>query len=152
MADQVSVTTEIDAPAEEVWSMVADLPRMPEWSPENDGVTWRNGATSAGPGARFGGTNRRGAKSWRTSGTVLDSVPGRLLSFRITALGCRVSVWTYRFEPTDSGCAVTETWVDERNALIKALGRVASGVSDRVTHNRAGMVETLANLKAAAEV
>ena len=151
MADQVSVTTEIRAPAEQVWAMVADLPRMKEWSPENDGAVWRKGATSAVPGASFSGTNSRGKKSWETVGTIVEAEPGRVLSFRVTAVGMKVALWTYRFEPTDSGCAVTETWTDERNALVKALGKPVSGVSDRRTHNATGMEETLAKLKAAAE-
>jgi uncharacterized protein YndB with AHSA1/START domain len=151
MADQVSVTTEIHAPADRVWAMVADLPRMKEWSPENDGVVWRKGATSAVPGATFSGTNSQGRKSWETAGMIVEAEPGRVLSFRVTAVGMKVALWTYRFEPTDTGCTVTETWTDERNALVKALGRPVSGVSDRVTHNTAGMEQTLANLKTAAE-
>jgi hypothetical protein len=53
MADHVSVTTQIEAPATTVWALVADLPRMGEFSPENDGATWLKGATSATVGARF---------------------------------------------------------------------------------------------------
>ena len=151
MPDELHVTTEIAAPADTVWAMVADLPRMHEWSPENDGVTWVKGAAGAAPGARFTGTNSRGTKSWTTSGPVLEVEPGRLLSFRVTAVGQKVSVWSYRFEATESGCTVTETWRDERNLLVKALGKPVSGVSDRAAHNRAGMEQTLANLKAAAE-
>jgi uncharacterized protein YndB with AHSA1/START domain len=151
MADDVSVTAEINAPAERVWAMVADLGRMGEWSPENDGATWRNGATSAVPGARFTGSNHNGSKRWRTLGTILESEPGRVLSFRVTAVGQKVSVWRFRFEPTGSGCSVTETWIDERNALVKAAGRWVSGVADRTAHNRVGMERTLASLKAAAE-
>ena len=151
MADQVTVTTEIHAPTERVWAMVADLPRMKEWSPENSGAVWRKGATSAVPGASFSGTNSRGTKSWDTVGTIVEAEPGRILSFRVTAVGMKVALWTYRFEPTDDGCVVTESWTDERNALVKALGKSVSGVSDRRTHNEAGMVQTLANLKAAAE-
>ena len=151
MADQVSVTTEIHAPAEQVWAMVADLPRMKEWSPENVGVVWRRGAVSAEPGATFSGTNSQGRKTWQTAGRIVEAEPGRVLSFRITAGGMKVALWTYRFEPTGSGCTVTETWTDQRNALVRALGKPVSGVSDRVAHNTAGMERTLANLKAAAE-
>jgi uncharacterized protein YndB with AHSA1/START domain len=151
MGDRVEVSTEIHAPASRVWALVADLPRMAEWSPENDGVTWRGGATAAVPGASFGGTNHNGGKSWRTSGTVLQAVPGEVLSFRVRAAGLKVSVWTYRFEETADGCRVTESWVDERGRLVKALGRPVSGVGDRAVHNRSGMETTLANLKAAAE-
>ena len=151
MAGHLHVTTEIDAPAAQVWAMVADVTRMGEWSPENDGAVWRRGASSAVPGATFSGTNSQGRKSWETTCTVVEAEPGRVLSFRVTAVGMRVALWTYRFESTDSGCRVTEEWVDERNALVKAMGRPVSGVSDRVAHNRAGMEQTLANLKAAAE-
>ena len=151
MTDRVTVSTVIDAPGERVWAMVADLTRMPEWSPENVGVEWRKGATTAVPGAVFSGTNANGSKSWRTTGTVVEAEPGRVLTFRVRAVGMRVAQWTYRFDPTDTGCLVTETWLDERNALLKVLGRQATGVADRATANRAGMEETLARLKAAAE-
>ncbi len=151
MAEEVSVTTEIDAPAAQVWAMVADLPRMGEWSPENDGATWRKGATGAVPGAKFTGENSRDKKSWTTTGTILEADPGKVLSFRVTVAGIKVAVWRYSFEPTDSGCAVTETWIDERSALAKALGKPVSGVADRTTHNRENIEQTLASLKAAAE-
>jgi uncharacterized protein YndB with AHSA1/START domain len=151
MADQLSVATEIHASAEQVWAMVADLTRMKEWSPENDGAVWTKGSTGAVPGATFSGTNSRGKKSWETMGRIVEAEPGRVLSFRITAVGMKVALWTYRFEPTATGCRVTESWSDERNALVKALGKPVSGVADRAAHNRAGMEQTLANLKAAAE-
>src|SRR5664280_267285 len=63
----------------------------------------------------------------------------------------KVALWPYRFEPTDGGCRVTESWSDERNALVKALGKPVSDVADRPAHNRAGMEQTQANLKAAAQ-
>jgi uncharacterized protein YndB with AHSA1/START domain len=151
MADQLHVTTEIAAPADQVWAMVADLTRMREWSPENVSVVWRKGATSAVPGATFAGTNAHGKKSWKTVGRVVEAEPGCVLSFRVTASGMKVALWTYRFEPTSTGCLVTEEWDDERNALVKALGKPVSGVADRVAHNRAGMEQTLANLRAATE-
>ena len=152
MGDELHVSTEIHAPADQVWALVADLPRMREWSPENSGVVWTKGATRAVPGATFSGTNSQGGKSWETKGSIVEAEPGRVLSFRVTAVGMKVALWAYRFEATATGCVVTETWTDERNALVKALGKPVSGVSDRVTHNRAGMEQTLANLKAAAEV
>jgi len=151
MADHVSVTTEIAAPPEKVWSMVSDLTRMHEWSPENERASWLKGATGAAPGATFKGTNKSGKKEWATKGTVVEAVPGRALSFRVTAMGVKVALWSYRIEPSADGCTVTESWDDERSGLAKALGKPISGVADRVSHNRAGMEETLRNLKAAAE-
>jgi len=151
MAEGVSVSLRIDAPAEEVWALVADLPRMAEWSPENDGVEWTHGATGPALGARFKGTNSHGAKSWSTNGEVVACEPGRLFTFRITAVGTKVSEWSFHVEPMDAGCRVTETWIDQRGALTKVISRSVSGVGDRAAHNHATMEETLHRLKAAAE-
>jgi uncharacterized protein YndB with AHSA1/START domain len=151
MADQVSVTREIGVPADQVWAMVSDLTRMGEWSPENEGATWLKGATGPTPGATFRGTNRNGKKTWSTDGTVVDAEPGRLFTFRTTAAGFKVAEWRYAFETTATGCRVTETWIDQRGRLAKILGTPVSGVSDRATHNRASMEETLDRLKDAAE-
>ena len=145
------MTTEIAAPPDKVWSMLADLTRMHEWSPENEEATWSKGASAAAPGAEFKGINRAGKHKWATRGTVVEAVPGRVLSFRVTGMRARVALWTYRIEPTADGCSVTETWVDERNPLTRLVGRPVSGVVDRATHNREGMEVTLRNLKAAAE-
>jgi uncharacterized protein YndB with AHSA1/START domain len=151
MADQVSVTREIAAPADQVWTMVSDLPRMGEWSPENEGATWLRGASGPVAGATFRGTNRNGKKTWSTDGTVVEVEPGRLFSFRTKAAGFKVAEWRYAFETTTTGCRVTETWIDQRGRLAKILGAPVSGVSDRATHNRASMEETLDRLKEAAE-
>jgi len=152
MADQVSVSEEIGAPAERVWAMVADVTRMGEWSPETKGAVWLKGATTATPGASFRGTNRNGKKQWETTATIIAADPGKTLSFKVTAVaGVKVSEWRYDFDDTESGCRVTETWIDRRNGLTKVLGKPISGVDDREEHNKAGMVETLSRLKAAAE-
>ena len=129
MPEQLSVTQEIDAPADKVWAMVSDLTRMGEWSPENEGATWLRGATGPTVGATFRGMNRNGKKKWTTSGTIVELDPGRLLAFRTTAAGFKVAEWRYAFETTSSGCRVIETWIDQRGAVAKALGKPVSGVA-----------------------
>lgn len=151
MADEVSVSTEIAAPAERVWAMVSDVTRMGEWSPETEGAEWVGGATGPVRGAKFRGTNRNGRKSWKTGATVIAAEPGRRFSFRVAAAGLKVSEWHYAFESTPGGCTVTETWVDQRGGLARVLGKPVSGVEDRAEHNRQGMAKTLERLKAAAE-
>ena len=131
--------------------MVADVTRMGEWSPENEGATWLRGATDPKPGATFRGKNRNGRKTWTSVGTIVDAEPGRLLTFRVTAPGLKVAEWRYAFETTATGCRVTETWIDQRGRLVKALGKPVSGVADRASHNRVSMEQTLERLKAAAE-
>jgi uncharacterized protein YndB with AHSA1/START domain len=152
MTDEVSVSRDVAAPPEQVWAMVADVTRMGEWSPETEGAVWLGDASGPAVGARFRGTNRNGKKRWNTVARVVDAEPGRAFAFQVTAIGFKVAEWRYTFEPTDHGCRVTETWIDQRGRTATTLGKPVSGVADRGTHNRAGMEETLDRLKAAAEV
>ncbi len=151
MSEQVSVTREIAAPAEQVWAMVSDVTRMGEWSPENEGGTWLGDAPGPRPGAKFRASNRLGKKQWKTVATVVDADPGRRFSFSVAAAGLKVAEWGYAFEPTAVGCRVTETWTDRRPGFFKPIARLATGVADRATHNRTGMEQTLERLAAAAE-
>jgi uncharacterized protein YndB with AHSA1/START domain len=151
MGQQVSVSREIKASPEALWAMVSDVTRMGEWSPETQSCVWLKGAAGPAPGARFNGHNQNGKKKWDTVSTVVDCDPGRTFSFRAQAAGLKIALWTYTFEPTPGGCAVTETWTDERGAFVKWAGKVISGVAERDAHNRTGMEKTLERLAAAAE-
>jgi hypothetical protein len=124
---------------------------MGEWSPENEGGTWLGGASGPKPGARFRAANRVGKRKWKTLATVVDADPGRRFSFRVTTMGLKVAEWSYVFEPLNTGCRVTETWVEQRAKLFKPIAGIATGVADRATHNRAGMEQTLERLATAAE-
>jgi uncharacterized protein YndB with AHSA1/START domain len=150
MAD-VEVRRDVTAPADTVWALLADLSRMPEWSPENERVEWLGGMTAAAPGARFRGTNRNGSKSWKSQGEITELDDGRRLVFRVKAGPFPVAEWRYEVEPTSDGCRVTEAWTDRRGTLMRTLSRFATGVADRPSHNRQGMEETLRRLAAAAE-
>ncbi|MGD0394397.1 MAG: SRPBCC family protein [Acidimicrobiales bacterium] len=151
MTEEASVSEEIAAPAERVWAMVSDVTQMGRWSPENEGATWLRGATGPQPGAQFQGVNRNGKKTWTSIGTIVECEPPRVFSFRIKAVGLKVAEWRYEFETTATGCRVTETWVDQRGPLIKALGKSTTGVKDRAAHNQTTMLETLEKLKLEAE-
>jgi uncharacterized protein YndB with AHSA1/START domain len=151
MAGQVTVTREIQAPAQRVWGLVADVTRMGEWSPENTGATWLPGVKGPQPGARFVGTNRNGWRRWWTIATITDSDPGRVLRFRVTAPVLKVAEWGYAFEATPAGCRVTESWTDLRGRLFKQVSERVSGVRDRAERNRTNMEHTLDRIKAAME-
>ncbi len=151
MTEPVTVSRDINAPADQVWAMVSDVTRMGEWSPEAVGATWLKGASGPAPGAKFKGSNQNGKKKWNTIATVVDAEPGKLFSFRVTAVGLKIAEWRYSFESNATGCRVTETWIDQRGKIAASFGKPASGVSDRLTHNRAGMETTLERLAAAAE-
>lgn len=151
MTTEVSVSRDVAAPAEVVWAMISDVTRMGEWSPETTACTWKGDATGPVVGARFVGRNRNGRRQWSTACEVVAADPGRSFAFDVTVGPLKVARWEYRLEPTDDGCRVTETWTDQRGAIAKLAGGPASGVKDRVEHNRAGMAHTLGRLAAAAE-
>jgi len=151
-SEPIEATTTIGAPPGEVYALVADLPRMGEWSPETTGITWLGGATEPRPGARFRGANRHGKHRWSTTCTVVAAEPGRELSWKSSLFGRPVALWRYSFEPDgQGGTRVTETTEDQRRAVFRALGGMASGVSDRKSHNAESMRVTLERIKAAAE-
>ena len=143
--------TDITAAPEVVWSLISDVTRMGEWSPEATGAIWKAGATGPALGAKFKGTNANGKKSWKTDCEITAFEPGRAFGFRVTAGPLKIAEWDYRIEPTGTGCHVTETWTDNRGGFAKFAGRFASGVADRDDHNRTNMEHTLAALKTAAE-
>ena len=147
----VSVTQDISAPAELVWALVTDLPRMGEWSPENLGGEWVKGATGAAVGARFKGRNKNGNKAWSTSVKVNEVDAPNKFSFALMALGKNWCDWVYEITPSGAGCTVTHSWIDHRSTFAGRLGKLVSGVSNRAEHNRRNMEATLKNLKAAAE-
>lgn len=80
MAYPTAESRDIAAPAEKLWSLVSDLPRMGEWSPENAGGKWVKGATGPALGARFKGNNKNGVRRWSTTVTSWRASPTRCSS------------------------------------------------------------------------
>ena len=144
-------STDIAAPAEEIWSLVSDLPRMGEWSPENTGGRWLGGATGPAEGARFRGSNRKGLRRWSTTCTVTAADAGRKFAFNVDFGPVPISTWEYTFTTNGNSTTVVEEWTDRRPLWMKLGGIPAMGVADRAAHNRRGMEHTLDRLKAAAE-
>ena len=135
----VSRSTVVAAPADRVFALVSDLPAMAELSPEAAGGTWKDGG---GPrlGAVYAGRNRRGARRWSTVSPVTAYEPGRTFAFAVRSVGMPVATWTYDLEPVEGGTRVTETWTDQRGALIRTAGTLVTGVKDRETHNAAALL------------
>jgi len=149
MAYPIAESREIAAPAETVWKLVADLPRMGEWSPENQGGKWVKGAKGPGPGAVFTGHNKNGVRRWSTTVTVVECEPARAFEIKVTVGPFAVAKWRYDFEATDGGCRVTESWDDNRSGFVKVVAR-PMGLHDEA-HTRSQMAATLTNLAKAAE-
>src|SRR4051812_11273192 len=124
MTDSTSISVErvVAAPAERLWAMISDVPRMCEFSPENTACEWIGATKAPVVGARFRGTNQHGKRKWKTVATVVDAEPGRSFAFVVKAGPFGVARWEYRFDATDDGgCRVTETWIDQRGIVGRTL-------------------------------
>ena len=147
----ISRSIDVAAPAERVWELVSDLPRMGEYSPENRGGSWSGGATGPALGAVFRGRNRSGRRSWSTRSEVVRCERGRAFAFAVSAVGMPVAQWSYELEPTRDGCRLTETWTDRRGPLMVRLGKLTTGVADRAGFTAQSIEQTLARVKERAE-
>jgi hypothetical protein len=61
------------------------------------------------------------------------------------------STWGYRFEPTESGCRVTEWSDDLRPEAVLDFSQQISGIDDRTERNRRTMSLTLERLASSLE-
>jgi len=150
-ARQGEVSTHFDASPEKVWSIVANVDRMGEWSPECYRVDWLDGASSpAKPGACFKGHNKWGPVRWSMACEVKTADPGREVSWSTVQNGRDVVTWRYRFEPDGSGTKVTESfqvhWLPPLAWLFEDVLMV-----NRDRHREAAMRATLERIKAVAE-
>jgi uncharacterized membrane protein len=148
---QDSHSVVIQAPAERIYALVADMPRMGEWSPECQRVEWTDGSTAPAEGAAFIGHNRggpAGLMKWSRRGRVLTADPGREFVF-VTEEGGKEGVqWRYHFEPVEDGTRVTESYEVHR---IPAWARIVDVPTNRARELREALEHTLEQLKSAAE-
>jgi uncharacterized protein YndB with AHSA1/START domain len=139
---------DIDAPVSKVWSLVSDLSRMPQWSPQ---CRMMKLLGPLRPGTRTLNLNRRNMLFWPTTSTITEVVPERKLAFRIPL---NTSVWTYELEPTATGTRLVETRHAENGvtAISTAATKAALGGVDSFEKELVdGMNQSLKRIKAAAE-
>jgi Polyketide cyclase / dehydrase and lipid transport len=101
--ETLTASTEVRASAQQVYSVISDVTRIPEWSPETRRAEW------LAPD-RFRAWNRRRLGRWRTIANVVEAEPGRRFSFVVQAMGGDWTQWTYLIEPgsTAAGTRLTE--------------------------------------------
>lgn len=146
-----SVSVEVDASRERLYDLIADLPRMGEWSPECSSVEWTNGATGPVAGATFLGRNKtgpRGLVKWSRKGRVVAAERGREFAFATEEGGKEGVIWRYRFERKGDRTLVTEAYEVHK---IPVWARILDVPTNRHKQLLAGMRHTLGKLKTAAE-
>lgn len=147
-SDMLEFSTEIDAPVERVWSIVSDLKRMGEWSPQCRKMVVFG---EVRPGTRTLNLNRKGLLVWPTTAKVVALSPKERIAFRVSE---NKTMWSYTLEATDSGTRVTE----RREAPDGTTGfsqffvrRFLGGNRGLESDLRRGMETTLARIKTEAE-
>jgi uncharacterized protein YndB with AHSA1/START domain len=147
-APLLQAQVDINAPVAKVWSLVSDLSRMPQWSPQCRLMKaigpLRQGATTIN-------LNRRGRMFWPTTSVVTEVIPEKKIAFRVPI---NHTIWSYELEPTDTGTRLVESRHAENgttafsNISINALMGGVPGFERELVD---GMNATLSRIKAAAE-
>lgn len=139
---------DIHAPVPQVWALISDLRRMPQWSPQCRAMLVL-GRTRVG--AKAINLNRRNKTFWPTTCTVTEIVPQRKLAFRVDL---NAMVWSYELEPIEGGTRVVETRrAPEGFKTVPTLlvDKMMGGVPSFEQELVAGMNESLRRIKTAAE-
>jgi hypothetical protein len=108
--DRDELSIHVDSPPEDVYAIVADVTRTPEYSPEVASCVWLGGAVEPALGARFKAQNKIGKSRWSNKPIVTAVLPAREFAFARTEPFCGTLHWRYRFEPEDGGTRVTESY------------------------------------------
>ncbi|MBB3039085.1 SRPBCC family protein [Hoyosella altamirensis] len=144
----------IRADPQSLYELIADVTRMPEFSPYIRKVTWIRGATGPTVGARFKAVNAMGrGPAWFNKPVVTVVDPGREFAFERTEPFAGTIEWRYRFEPVNGGTRMIESY-----RVVKPVSRVGwfiigtlYGIKDDRAVLRKGMEETLQRIQATAE-
>ncbi|HWC35394.1 MAG TPA: SRPBCC family protein [Mycobacteriales bacterium] len=148
------VSRHIEARPEALYSLVSDVTRTPEYSPEVVKCTWIKGATGPVVGARFKAINHAGrVPDWPNKPVVTVADAGRAFAFERSEVGGGTIEWRYTFEPEGTGTLVTESYTVLKpvNALGWFIIDTLAGLKDRESDLRRGMTESLDRIAAIVE-
>lgn len=142
----------VAAPPDQVWDLLTDFDRMPDWSPELVRMLpLKRGGLRVGQW--YLGINRRKAAVWPTRSVVAVVEPGRCVAWDTTSSGAR---WIWELEPAPED---GRTRVVHRRPVPERITRMSKifaplalgGSAEHADELEAGMAQTVARLKAAAE-
>lgn len=150
VAPLLEESTTIDAAPEKVWTLVSDLGRMSEWSPQVVKTFVRGRPIQLG--TKMININRRGLLVWPTQSKVVRFEPQREIAFRVKD---NFTIWSFTLEGDGAGgtrLTQRREAPDGISNISRALTeRVLGGVADFQVELGEGMRETLAKIKVAAE-
>lgn len=140
----------VAATPERVWSVLTDLRRMPQWSPE---LVRMVALTPGGlkTGQQYLGVNRRKAVVWPSRNVVATLDAPRTLAWDTPTSGAR---WIYDLSADGAGTRVVHRrTVPKRLTALSSIFATAllGGAEGHAEELEAGMAQTLQRLKAAVE-
>jgi uncharacterized protein YndB with AHSA1/START domain len=159
---RIDVETIVQADPEIVWDLVADVTKVPEWSPECVYTAWLDQSADVRAGTRFTGRNRaRNGFEWTVTCVVTEAERPDTFGWVVLAdpnePNVPSSVWRYKLARVPSGgTRVRESfthgpgqsglrWMVERQP-----DRAAHLIEDRRRRLRENMLKTLDGMKVAA--
>jgi hypothetical protein len=141
----------VAASPEAVYDLIADITNMGTWSPVCKECWWDDGANGA-VGEWFTGRNELPDRTWETRCEVVAAERGKEFAWIV---GGTITRWSYALEPTPDGTRLTESWefLPGGAAMFEQRFGDDAGaqLANREALARAGMPETLAAIKRAAE-
>jgi uncharacterized protein YndB with AHSA1/START domain len=141
-------TIDIDAPPAEVWRVVSDVTRTPEWSPVCHRCEWLGGATGPAVGVRFRGHNRLNGARWSRECEITAADPGAVFAFSTLFRGEESTRWRYRLGPAGSGTKVSEAYEVVRIPRWVRAMRLLPGAMAKTERDTQTNIETsLSRLK-----
>ncbi|MBX5330746.1 SRPBCC family protein [Rhodococcus fascians] len=149
MSKTLEATIDIDASPQAVWSVVSDLQRMGEWSPQCKKMKVFGGPV--GKGTRTLNINRKGLLVWPTSAKVVTFEPNKALAFRIVE---NRTIWSYTLTPTATGTTVVEKReAPSGTSAVSSLlvKRILGGIDEFDVELVEGMNSTLRRIKTECE-
>lgn len=143
----IAASVEMHATPEEVWTLLADPRRMPEFSPELRKVFMLG--RRRGEGARFVGLNRRKAVVWPSNSRVVRYEPARAIAWHVLEAN---ATWIYELEATAAGTRVTgRRELPGYTVTSRLMTRVLGGAHGHDRELAAGIRQTLERMKAVVE-
>jgi uncharacterized protein YndB with AHSA1/START domain len=149
LSKTLEATIDIDASPQAVWSVVSDLQRMGEWSPQCKKMKVFGGPV--GKGTRTLNINRKGLLVWPTSAKVVTFEPNKALAFRIVE---NKTTWSYTLTPTATGTTVVEKReAPSGTSAVSSLlvKRILGGIDEFDVELVEGMNSTLRRIKTESE-
>jgi uncharacterized protein YndB with AHSA1/START domain len=130
----------------QVWAVLGDVARMPEWSEDLASVELLEG-DGRSAGSRFRGNNQSGERRWSMTCVIDQYDDGRSLEFHTeTDTGEIRTRWWYRISPASEGTMVTEGF--QRVAKLGRLRAMAERklIGDRAEYNARNIDASLERL------